>query len=106
MQRGRWREKERGIRAFGLGRSMQWPDHEQPTTVQPSEVHTTRFRYAFREQRPEDGITTAWVNLTFIDNNGRSAEVDVLLMTRAGMALRPAAGGSDNRSYATGCQRT
>lgn len=72
----------------------------------PSEVHTTRFRYAFREQRPEDGITTAWVNLTFIDNNGRSAEVDVLLMTRAGMALRPAAGGSDNRSYATGCQRT
>jgi len=46
------------------------------------------------------------VNLTFIDNNGRSAEVDVLLMTRAGMALRPAAGGSDNRSYATGCQRT
>jgi len=39
---------------------------------------------AFREVLPEDGITTAWVNLTFIDDNGRSAEVDVLLLTRAG----------------------
>ncbi|MBW0128491.1 nuclease-related domain-containing protein [Pseudonocardia oceani] len=39
----------------------------------------------FRDLLPEDGITTAWVNLTFIDNNGRSAEVDVLLMTRAGV---------------------
>lgn len=39
----------------------------------------------FRELLPEDGITTAWVNLTFIDNNGRSAEVDVLLLTRAGL---------------------
>src|SRR4051794_5410168 len=39
----------------------------------------------FRELLPDDGITTAWVNLTFIDNNGRSAEVDVLLLTRAGL---------------------
>ena len=38
----------------------------------------------FRDLLPEDGITTAWVNLTFIDDNGRSAEVDVLLLTRAG----------------------
>lgn len=42
---------------------------------------------AFRELLPEDGITTGWVNLTFIDNNGRSAEVDVLLLTRAGMFI-------------------
>ncbi|TCC18666.1 BREX system serine/threonine kinase PglW [Kribbella sindirgiensis] len=40
---------------------------------------------AFREALPEDGITTAWVNLTFIDNNGRSAELDVLLLTRTGL---------------------
>lgn len=40
---------------------------------------------AFRELLPEDGITTAWANLTFIDNNGRSAEVDVLLLTRSGL---------------------
>lgn len=40
---------------------------------------------AFREVLPEDGITTAWVNLTFIDNNGRSGEIDVLLLTRSGL---------------------
>lgn len=40
---------------------------------------------AFRELLPEDGITTAWVNLTFIDNNGRSGEIDVLLLNRAGL---------------------
>lgn len=42
---------------------------------------------AFRELLPEDGITTAWVNLTFIDNSGRSGEVDVLLLTRAGFFI-------------------
>lgn len=40
---------------------------------------------AFRDLLPEDGITTAWVNLTFIDNNGRSGEIDVLLLTRSGL---------------------
>jgi hypothetical protein len=40
---------------------------------------------AFRELLPDDGIATAWVNLTFIDNNGRSGEIDVLLLTRAGL---------------------
>ncbi|WP_394159779.1 BREX system serine/threonine kinase PglW [Galactobacter valiniphilus] len=38
----------------------------------------------FRELLPENGITRAWVNLTFIDLNGRAAEVDVLLLTRRG----------------------
>ncbi|WP_394255772.1 BREX system serine/threonine kinase PglW [Pseudoclavibacter helvolus] len=42
---------------------------------------------AFRELLPEDGITTAWVNLTFIDNNGRSGEIDVLLLTRSGLHI-------------------
>jgi serine/threonine protein kinase len=42
---------------------------------------------AFRELLPEDGITTAWVNLTFIDNNGRSGEIDVLLLTRSGLYI-------------------
>lgn len=40
---------------------------------------------AFRDHLPEDGITTAWANVTFIDDNGRSAEVDVLLLTRSGL---------------------
>ena len=42
---------------------------------------------SFRALLPDDGITTAWVNLTFIDNNGRSGEVDVLLLTRAGLFI-------------------
>ena len=42
---------------------------------------------AFRELLPEDGITTAWVNLTFINDQGRTAEVDVLLLTTQGMYL-------------------
>src|SRR4051794_39859612 len=38
----------------------------------------------FRELLPEDGLTRAWVNLTFIDRNGRLAEVDVVLLTKRG----------------------
>ena len=37
-----------------------------------------------REVLPDDGVTTAWANLTFIDGNGRSAEIDVLLLSPAG----------------------
>lgn len=39
---------------------------------------------AFKEQVPDDGIVTAWVNVTFLDTGGRSAEVDVLLLAKAG----------------------
>lgn len=42
---------------------------------------------AFRELLPDDGITTAWANLTFINDQGRTAEVDVLLLTAQGMYL-------------------
>ncbi|MBU8820263.1 NERD domain-containing protein [Mycolicibacterium goodii] len=42
---------------------------------------------AFRELLPDDGITTAWANLTFINDQGRTAEVDVLLLTPQGMYL-------------------
>lgn len=38
-----------------------------------------------RELLPEDGITRAWVNLTFIDRNGRLAEVDVIVLTKKGL---------------------
>lgn len=39
----------------------------------------------FRELLPDDGITTAWVNLTAINPDGRTDEMDVLLLTRAGL---------------------
>jgi serine/threonine protein kinase len=42
---------------------------------------------AFRELLADDGITTAWANLTFISDQGRTAEVDVLLLTTQGMYL-------------------
>ena len=42
---------------------------------------------AFRALLPDDGITTAWANLTFINDQGRTAEVDVLLLTTQGMYL-------------------
>ncbi|AMB59188.1 BREX system serine/threonine kinase PglW [Microterricola viridarii] len=38
-----------------------------------------------RELLPDDGITTAWVNLTFVANGGGFNEVDVLLLTKAGL---------------------
>jgi serine/threonine protein kinase len=38
----------------------------------------------FREIVPHDGINTGWANLTFIDESGRTAEIDVLLLTRFG----------------------
>ena len=40
---------------------------------------------AFREVLPDDGRHTAWVNLTFIDANNRTAEIDVLLLTPVGL---------------------
>lgn len=39
---------------------------------------------AFREVLPDDGRHTAWVNLTFVDANGRTGEIDVLLLTPVG----------------------
>jgi serine/threonine protein kinase len=42
---------------------------------------------SLRELLPDDGITTAWANLTFINDQGRTAEVDVLLLTTQGMFL-------------------
>lgn len=40
---------------------------------------------AFRKVLPDDGRTTAWINLTFIDANNRTAEIDVLLLTPVGL---------------------
>jgi len=42
---------------------------------------------AFRELLEDDGMTKAWANLSFIDDQGRLAEVDVLLLTRRGFYI-------------------
>ena len=56
-----------------------WFEMGDPAT--PAEAAALR---TVREILPHDGITTAWANLTFIDHNGRTAEVDVLLLTKRG----------------------
>jgi len=38
-----------------------------------------------RDLLPDDGITHAWANLTFVSRDGRTSEVDVLLLTKAGL---------------------
>lgn len=40
---------------------------------------------AIRALLPDDAITRAWANVTFIDLQGRTAEVDLLLLVRAGL---------------------
>jgi serine/threonine protein kinase len=56
-----------------------WHELGEPAT--PAEAAALR---KVREILPDDGITTAWANVTFIDHNGRTAEVDVLLLTKRG----------------------
>ena len=36
---------------------------------------------------PDDGITRAWANLTFTDNNGNLNEIDLLLLSRSGLSI-------------------
>lgn len=50
----------------------------------PASPAEQRALTAFRDLLPEDGITKAWVNLTFIDGNGRTGEIDVLLLSPVG----------------------
>ena len=40
---------------------------------------------AVRDLLPDDAVTHAWANLTFIDLDGRTAEVDLLLLCPAGL---------------------
>ncbi|MGX1748992.1 BREX system serine/threonine kinase PglW [Glutamicibacter protophormiae] len=58
--------------------------HELGDAASPSERVALE---TFRKCLPDDGITTAWSNLTFIDEQGRTSEIDVLLLTPAGLFL-------------------
>lgn len=51
---------------------------------EPASAAEAAALQAFRNLLPDDGITRAWANLTFLDTNGRSAEVDVLLLSPVG----------------------
>lgn len=42
---------------------------------------------AIRALLPDDAVTHAWANLSFVDQQGRTAEVDLLLLSRVGLFL-------------------
>ena len=63
--------------------SGHWVSFGQPAT--PAEAVALD---AVRELLPDSaGVTHAWANLTFVSDDGRTDEIDLLLMTRAGLFL-------------------
>ena len=59
--------------------SSSWDDLGEPAS--PAEAEALA---ALRNLLPDDAVTHAWSNLTFTDLAGRTAEIDVLLLTRVG----------------------
>lgn len=53
----------------------------------PAQAQEAEALAKVRELLPDDGIARAWANVTFTDNNGRLNEIDVLLLTRAGLYI-------------------
>lgn len=62
--------------------SPQWHEVGQPAS--PAEAEALR---AIKAMLPDASLTWAWSNLSFIGVNGRLAETDLLLLTRAGLTL-------------------
>ncbi|MEV0890239.1 BREX system serine/threonine kinase PglW [Promicromonospora sp. NPDC050262] len=63
------------------------PDSHWFVMGEPASPAEAEALARFREVVPHDGINTGWANLTFIDEGGRTAEIDVLLLTRFGFFL-------------------
>jgi serine/threonine protein kinase len=59
--------------------SSSWDDLGAPASSAEAEALA-----ALRKLLPDDSVTHAWSDLTFTDLAGRTAEVDVLLLTRVG----------------------
>lgn len=53
----------------------------------PAQAQEAEALEKVRELLPDDGISRAWANVTFTDNDGRLNEIDVLALTRAGLTL-------------------
>jgi serine/threonine protein kinase len=60
--------------------SPRWQDVGPPAT--PAEAEALR---ALKALLPDAPTTYAWSNVSFIDTSGRTAEVDLILVTRAGL---------------------
>lgn len=60
--------------------SSKWRSLGEPAT--PAEAEALD---AVRALLPDDAVTHAWANLTFLDLDGRTAEVDVLLLSKVGL---------------------
>ncbi|GAA4742188.1 hypothetical protein GCM10025783_11870 [Amnibacterium soli] len=53
----------------------------------PAQAQEAEALAVVRGLLPNDGIARAWANVTFTDNDGRLNEVDVLMLTRAGLTV-------------------
>lgn len=53
----------------------------------PAQAQEAEALAKVRDLLPDDGIARAWANVTFTDNDGRLNEVDVLILTRAGLIV-------------------
>src|SRR5665647_2499551 len=61
-------------------KTSQWHPMGEPAS--PAEAEALE---AVRVLLPDDAVTHAWANLSFIDLDGRTAEVDLLLLCKAGL---------------------
>lgn len=52
---------------------------------EPAQAHEAAALERLRELLPDDGIATAWVNVTVVSPGGRADEIDALVLTRAGL---------------------
>lgn len=61
-------------------KASQWHLMGEPASAAEAEALE-----AVRDLLPDDAVTHAWANLSFIDLDGRTAEVDLLLLSKVGL---------------------
>ncbi|NMR20265.1 BREX system serine/threonine kinase PglW [Cellulomonas fimi] len=63
---------------------MKSTSHQWKKLGEPASTDEALALDAIRALLPDDAVTHAWTNLTFVDLDGRTAEVDLLLMSKVG----------------------
>src|SRR5690606_25464930 len=80
--------------------SSQWRSLGEPAS--PAEAAALD---ALRELLPDDAVTHAWANVSFIDHGGRISEADVILLTRSGLYVVELKGWGDGKGRVAGDQQ-
>lgn len=81
--------------------SKQWQSLGEPASTAEAAALE-----ALRALLPDDAVTHAWSNVTFMDLNGRIAETDVILLTRTGLYVVELKGWGDGGGTISGNQQT